>query len=230
MTVAISQPRYLPALNYLQRIHISDIFVILDTVQHQRRAYEHRNKIKSTNGKGMWCSIPLNKNSSRPKINELVISNNNWIIEHKLLIKSYYSKSEFFDIKILDVIYKNMIGLDFIENIHQMTINICILLDIKYNFIYASTLNLTSSNDQLLYDIVEKLKGTEYISGPNGRDYINKDLFHNIKLTYHEFDFPSYIQVHGEYIPWMSIIDQIFNIGIDETKKIIHSDTILKGI
>ena len=228
MKIAISQPRYLPALNYLQRIHISDIFVILDNVQHQRRAFEHRNKIKSTNKKGVWCSIPLKRDSSRMKINELVISDPNWIEKHKLLMTSYYSKAKFFDKNILDEIYKNLTGLDFVENIYNMTINICNLLDIKYNFVFSSTLNLISSNDKLLYDIVKKLKGTEYISGPNGRNYINKNLFHDIKLIYHEFNFPYYKQLYGEFIPWMSIIDQLFNVGVEQTKKYIFATPILK--
>jgi len=228
LKVAISQPRYLPALNYLQRIYISDIFVILDNVQHQRRAFEHRNKIKSPNKKGVWCSIPLKRDSSRMKINKLIISDLDWIDKHKSLITSYYFKAKFFDKDILDEIYKDLKGLNFVENIHKMTINICNLLDIKYNFIFASTLNLTSSNDKLLYDIVKKLKGTKYISGPNGRNYINKNLFGDIKLLYHEFNFPYYEQLHGEFVPWMSIIDQLFNIGIKETKKYIFAPPILK--
>ena len=44
-TVAISQPRYLPAINYLDRIVRADVFVLLDTCQHQPRAFEHRNRV-----------------------------------------------------------------------------------------------------------------------------------------------------------------------------------------
>jgi len=228
MKVAISQPRYLPALNYLQRILISDVFVILDNVQHQRRAYEQRNKIKSTNSKGVWCSIPLDKDSSRPKIFSLKIAGSTWIEEHKTLIKAYYRHAEFFDEDLLNYLYKDLEGSNFIKNIMTMTINICELLNINYNFIYASELELDSSNDQLLYDITKKVGGNEYISGPNGRDYIVKEKFHNIKLTYHEFHFPEYEQVNGGFIPWMSIVDQLFNIGLEQTKEYIFNKPILK--
>lgn len=217
-------------MNYLQRIQISDVFVILDNVQHQRRAFEHRNKIKAPNGKGAWCSIPLKKNSSRPVISELMISDIGWIDKHKALIDSYYKKAKYYDRDILNYIYSNINSTNFVDSIYSMTINLCETLDIEYNFAKASELDLTSKNDKMLYDITKVLEGNEYISGPNGRDYINKILFNDVKLTYHEFDFPKYSQLYGEFIPWMSIIDQIFNIGIKETKKCIHQKPILKDI
>lgn len=227
MKIAISQPRYLPALNYLQRIYISDIFVILDSVQHQRRAYEHRNKIKSTSSKGVWCSIPLNKNSSRPIIKDLVVNDLKWIDQHKINIESYYKKADFYNKNILNNIYADINRLDFVSITQQVTKNICKMLDIKYNFIYASELNLSSSNADLLYEITKKVGGTQYLSGPNGRDYIGADVFKDIKLTYHEFNFPKYKQLHGDFIPWMSIVDQLFNIGIEETKEYIYENPIL---
>ena len=66
MKIAISQPRYLPALNYLQRIVVSDKFVLLDDVQHQSRAFEHRNKVRDAK-KSRWLSIPIDRSAtSRP--------------------------------------------------------------------------------------------------------------------------------------------------------------------
>ncbi len=103
------------------------------------------------------------------------------------------------------------------------------MFKIEYNFIKASDLSVDSSNDKLLYDITKKLNGDVYLSGPNGRNYINKELFSDVKLTYHEFDFPKYPQLFGEFIPWMSIVDQLFNIGINETKQFIHQKPLLKG-
>ena len=228
MKIAISQPRYLPALNYLQRIHVSDIFVILDNVQHQRRAFEHRNRVKSINGNSIWCSIPLVKKSSRPKIYELKVQDLTWIDKHKSLITSYYNKAEYFDKDILEKIYENVNEFNFVDIIESITANLCNLLEINYNFINASELNLNSSNDQLLYDISKKLGASEYISGSNGRDYIDNNLFNDIKLTYHDYTFPVYNQLHGQFIPWMSIVDQLFNIGIEETKKYIYMKTDLK--
>ncbi len=228
MKVAISQPRYLPALNYLQRILISDTFVILDSVQHQRRAYEHRNKIKSVNGRGTWCSIPLKKNSSRPVISELEIIDSKWVEKHKNTITQYYKNAAYFDRDVLDYIYQGVKCGNFVENIMKMTVNICELLDINYNFKYASDLKLSSSGDQLLYDITKTVGGNEYISGPNGRNYIDKKKFYDIKLTFHEYNFPRYRQLYGEFVPWMSVVDQIFNVGIEETKDYIFDTPVFK--
>jgi hypothetical protein len=57
MKIVISQPRYLPTLNYLIRLYFSDCFVLLDNVQRQARGYENRNKLLMPSAK--WLSISI---------------------------------------------------------------------------------------------------------------------------------------------------------------------------
>ena len=94
MIVAISQPRYLPAPIYLQRIKLIDKFVLLDDVQHSRE-FENRNYLKTPQG-AKWLTINCQKKKSRLKINELKISNLNWIEEHKETIRRNYSKANYY--------------------------------------------------------------------------------------------------------------------------------------
>ncbi len=227
MRVAISQPRYLPGLNYLQRISITDIFVILDTVQHQRRAFEQRNKIKLVNGRETWLSISLLKKSSRPLIHALKIKDPDWIDKHKNKIEINYKKAPFYDPDILAYIFSGLNDPDFSASMIQMLINLCNLLEIPYHFIRSSSLATTGSGDKLLANITRLLNGNCYISGSNGRNYIKKENFRHISILYHDFNFPTYKQINGDFIPWMSIVDQLFNIGIQETRKIITAKPIL---
>lgn len=229
MKVAISQPRYLPALNYLQRIQIADIFVILDNVQHQRRAFEHRNKIKSPNGDGVWCSMHLQKESSRPLISTLKVADPEWIKIHKGMIESYYKNAQYFDQEVLDFLYKDIKGESFLENVMQGLRNVCEFFGIEHHFVFASELGLQTHKDQLLYDITKAVGGTQYISGPNGRDYIRKNLFTDIVLLFHEYTFPCYRQLYGTFIPWMSIVDQLFNCSPQEIESFIFRTPELKA-
>ena len=66
----ISQPRYLPALNYLQRLYFADIFVIFDVVQREVRGFENRNKLLLPKPK--WLTIPVSS-SGREKIYKSVL-------------------------------------------------------------------------------------------------------------------------------------------------------------
>ena len=53
------QPAYLPWLGYLERISLSDKFVILDQVQFEKNSFINRNKIK-TKEDALWLTIPVN--------------------------------------------------------------------------------------------------------------------------------------------------------------------------
>ena len=83
---------------------------------------------------------------------------------------------------------------------------------------------ITSSNikteskglDKILY-ILKYLKATKYISGDGegSKRYIDEQLFkdNNIELIWQNYKHPTYNQLHGEFIPYMSILDLIFNEG-----------------
>jgi len=42
------------------------------------------------------------------------------------------------------------------------------------------------TKSELLANIVKELKGTTYLSGPSGKDYLNKKYFNNIKVNFFE--------------------------------------------
>ena len=62
--VAISQPTYMPWIGYFNIIDLVDYFVLLDTVQFDKRSWQQRNKIKTTKGLE-WISIPVEVKGKR---------------------------------------------------------------------------------------------------------------------------------------------------------------------
>ena len=65
--------------------------------------------------------------------------------------------------------------------------------------------------------ILEKLKATTYItgSGPGSMRYINEDDFtsRGMELAWQRYVHPTYNQLHGKFIPYMNILDLLFNEG-----------------
>ena len=56
-----------------------------------------------------------------------------------------------------------------------------------------------------------------YVSPPGSKAYLDKtDLFEleNIQLCYHSYEHPTYRQQYGKFLPYMSILDLIFNVGV----------------
>jgi hypothetical protein len=71
------------------------------------------------------------------------------------------------------------------------------------------------SGSGLILDICIKTKADIYISGTDGRDYLDIDRFNQkgIKIVYHDFEHPIYPQLFGDFASHMSIIDLIANMG-----------------
>ena len=82
-------------------------------------------------------------------------------------------------------------------------------------------LNFTKS--EKILEICKKINATTYISGEEGKNYLDEKLFldSGIKILYEKFQYPTYKQYQKEFIPNMSIIDLIFNEG-PKSKRILH--------
>ena len=50
--------------------------------------------------------------------------------------------------------------------------------------VYASDLNVSGAKSELLANLCKKLNATTYVSGPSGRDYLDKSYFNDIKIEY----------------------------------------------
>ncbi len=80
---------------------------------------------------------------------------------------------------------------------------------------------------QRLVDLCKETNATSYISGRGGKDYMELDKFEavGIKVIYQDLDFNNIVYSQGEdpFVPGLSVIDAIFNIGPEETRKLIKS-------
>ncbi|HRY85841.1 MAG TPA: WbqC family protein [Candidatus Omnitrophota bacterium] len=237
MKVVISQPRYLPALNYLQRLCFADLFVFLDTVQRQSRGWENRNQILNGD-QAKWLTVPI-RSSSRELIKHSIIDHPDWIKEHKLSLVKAYEKHPFFEKKSIDAFYKdaeivfqNSEG-RFGAVITHLLKNACALFGFSPKIILASELPHTfdlSHGPAKLADICKEIKATAYISGPNGRAYGVREAFEGspIKVYFHDFKHPQYRQQgRSGFTPYLAFFDALFNVGFEKTKEWIHDKPVL---
>ena len=200
MIVSIHQPNYLPWMGLMHKILESDIFIVLDDVQFVRgKNFVTRSQIK-TSGGPKWITIPVhNKNDFLP-INQIKINNDiPWKDEHWNKIEQNYNKSKFFSD------YSSLLK----------------------NSIYQKYENISNMNIALIQQILKILKIEKKIQfsgdGMGSLRYIqgNEQVFeeNKIKLIFQKFVHPEYFQLYGGFIPKLSILDVIFNIGPEDTLK-----------
>lgn len=219
MRAVILQPGYLPWLGFFDQMYKSDVFVIYNDVQFDKHGWRNRNRIKTAQGV-QWLTVPvLTTAQDKPLIQEVLINNDiDWRRTHLRTIKQNYSRAPFFNT------YFGMF-----EEIYSKEWQYLIDIDMTFIFALMEELGLTTKikfsadlgimgkNTRRLVDICLYLGASEYLTGDAAKDYLDESLFsqNDIKLEYHHYQHPVYNQLYGEFIPYLSIIDLLFNHGKD---------------
>ena len=74
-----------------------------------------------------------------------------------------------------------------IVDVNVRSIEYCMKkLNINTKLIKSSDLNVDGLKSERLYNLCKRVGASEYISGPFGKYYLDKELFSNIKVTIFE--------------------------------------------
>lgn len=223
--VAIMQPTYLPWLGYFGLMQSVDLFVVLDSVQFAKRSWQQRNQIKTMNGP-LWLSVPvLSKGKREQLISEVEIDySQDFPRSHQKTLEMNYRKSAYFDS--LSPQLFAMLGADN-KYLAGLTINSILwirdVLGITTPIRFASEFEMGGTKADLLASLCEQAGATEYISPPGSKDYLDEsDAFakRGIPLSYFEFKHPEYPQRFGDFLPYMSVVDMLFNCGPESASAI----------
>jgi len=233
--VAIHQPDFFPWCGFFNKYHNSDIFVINDYGQFPKNATDYTCRTKIIiEGKPAWINIPIShKYQGFRRYSEMEIINN-WPWRRKICftMQTYYAKHPYFN-EIFSII-KELISVDETKvidyNINILNTLIGILDISKPKIIFGSTLQLSDSvKTEMIIEVVKAVGGTTYLSGIGGREYQNEELFKSegIKLEYNDYILPNYAQKGvDDFVYGLSIIDTLFNCGIEKTIAIIKNNGI----
>jgi hypothetical protein len=223
--IVILQPQYLPWGGFFDQIRLCDIFVHFDDVQlPQGRHFTNRVQIKTSQGQ-KWLTVPI-VHSSRGLIKDVQIDESSgWRELHFETFRHNLAKSPYYaDVtKLLDNIYSfktdklSEFNINAIESITQY-------LGLNRKFLKSSDLLVSGSSSLKLLNIVKLLGGKTYLSGHGAKNYLEYGLFENanIEVEYINYHILPYQQFHGEFTPFVSVIDLIAHNGT-------NSINLLKG-
>jgi WbqC-like protein family len=220
MRVAIVQPAYLPWLGYFDIIDSVDTFVFLDTVQLRHRHWHHRNRIKTPHGL-QWLTVPVVAKDSRQQwILHTRIADGEFWRKHLRAIEVNYRKAPYFEAYIRDLSSMYAHGWERLVDLNsRLTEWLLRVLAITTPVFYSSSLGVDGRREELLARICEKLGATEYLSGITAASYLLPDdamqafTTRNARVVFHNYAHPQYRQLHGEFIPYVSVLDLILNAG-----------------
>lgn len=216
--VAILQSNYIPWKGYFDLIAAVDEFILYDDMQYTRRDWRNRNQIKTPQGV-QWLTVPvLVKGKYYQKIRETELDGEEWARAHwKALIQNYRRAPHFGEIAAwLEPLYLSE------HYTHLSPLNrrfieaVCSYLGIKTKLSNSWDYPLSEGKTERLADLCAQAGGTEYISGPAAKEYLDEGVFkgRGIKLTWFDYSgYPEYLQLWGEFTHGVTVLDLLFNCG-----------------
>lgn len=218
MIAAGHQPNYLPWLGFFDKMSRCDVFIIEDNVQFEHNGFTNRNKIKTDNGV-KWLTVPVEHVGQPLRIDEVRIANKSepdWAKRHWLTLKHSYCKAPFwanfcsFFEQTFCQDWTMLVDL----NMHLIK-GLMRFLAIDKPIVMASSLGVSEKKSELILAQSKAVGANVQLSGSGARDYLDLQRFgqEGIKVVFQDFQYPKYTQLHGEFVPNLSVIDYLFCTG-----------------
>lgn len=228
--VAIVQSNYIPWKGYFDMIASVDEFILFDDMQYTRRDWRNRNQIKTPQGV-QWLTVPVKaKGKYHQTIRETEIDGMDWIQAHWKALGQNYRRAPYYDeiSTWLEPYYLGS-GYTHLSVLNRTLIEVvCGYLGITTRISNSWDYELQPGKTERLVGLCRQVGGTEYISGPAARDYIQPELFAECGIVLSWFDYsgyPEYPQLWGEFTHGVTALDLLFNCGKDAPRfmKYVHS-------
>ena len=219
MKIAISQPTYLPWCGYFDLIDQVDTFVILDSVQFERRSWQHRNRIKTLAGL-QWLTVPVRFHGHFGQlIHDVQIRDVQFAQKHLRAIELNYRRAKFFNDYFPQL--EEFLSCDGTAQLVDLNLRIlewlCSVFSIPRKFLRSSKLAVKGKRTELLAGICLELGASEYISPLGSAEYLLAEMdvmtARSIEVAFQHYEHPEYRQLYPPFAPYASALDLLLNEG-----------------
>jgi hypothetical protein len=218
MIISTNQPYFLPFPGFFYKAHLSDVFVILDSVQFPRgTTWMSRNRFKNDRGT-LWLTVPVwKKGLGLQRIHEVRICHEfRWVFKHLASLKSAYAKAPYFADHISFIENTYLARFEKLIELNRAIIDYLLRqLKIDTQIKLLSELGIQSAGNQMLVEICQKLGASTYVAQVAAAKYLNPILFDQAGIKLQFFKSPTlvYPQLWGAFVSNLSILDLLFNCG-----------------
>lgn len=216
-TIVISQPMLFPWPGFFELVALADIYVHLDDANFSNNSFINRVQVKHAKG-WSWMSIPIRKTGEYQPICDLSAAVGPWKRRHRTMLAQSLAKARYLGD-----------ALTLFERAYQHPDILALLINsieepARYLGIWKSAASLRSSGlgilgngSQRVLDIVLALGGTRYVTGHGAKNYLDHTAFElaGIAVEYMAYSKMQYPQLHGNFLPYVTILDLIAALGRD---------------
>ncbi len=195
----------------------SDVFVMLDDVQFNKKSWQQRNRIKGPNGEVMLTVPVITTGRDRQRIDQVEIdAHQRWSEKHLRSIEVAYRRCPFFadHFPRLAELYAREwhllveLNVAFIGTLRDM-------LGVRTPLKRSSDLGLASSGNEKVVDICRAVGCDRLYDATGAQAFIDdaRMTAAGLEVVYQEYQHPTYAQPHGSFLSHLSVIDLLFNEG-----------------
>ena len=216
MILASHQPNFFPYMGYFYKIARCDLFLFSNDVQFSNTKtgdMHNYNYIKGPQGK-QKITLPVTYLPGALVKDVMIFDDKKQVNGILKAINQYYGKTPFFDEVYPHILSMFNIGFNFLSDFNINAIKwFCLKFGIKTRIELSP--ELTARKDDRIIELCKFTGADTYLSGSGAAAYHVKEKYDSncITLEYSDYVPPEYPQRYGEFIPNLSVIDWVFNMG-----------------
>ena len=221
--IAIMQPYFFPYIGYYQLIHQVDVLIFTDDYKYSKNNWINRNRIIQ-NKEVKYLTIPLDKASDYSNISKRTLASSYSHVKTMDTLKNAYQAKNYYS-EVYEVIEQIILNKEknlyrYLENsLKKLLFNFNIEKEIMKTSDFSLNLGLTG--EEKIIKICRKIGATTYVNLPGGKLLYNKLKFaeQGIDLKFIAPKIISYQQEKGNFIPNLSVLDMLFNVGFNSVNR-----------
>lgn len=226
-TVVISQPMLFPWPGFYELVAVADVYVHLDDAKLPAKSFTNRIQVKHASGCS-WMTIPLRGAGIGMPIRDLVAAEDSWRRRHRTMLTHSLARAPHVAqaLELFDRAYgKASVAELLIESIEAPA---------RYMGVWqagtslrSSTMAISGKGWQRILDIVRAVGGKRYVTAHGARNYLDHEAFEQagVAVEYMDYSKTPYPQLHGEFTPYVTILDLIATMG-PEAQSFIRPATV----
>jgi hypothetical protein len=228
--VVISQPMLFPWVGLFEQLATADVYVHLTDVQWSKGSFVNRVQIKTADGP-RWLTVPVVHGPLATSIRALQPTNAPWRTSHLETLERHYGRAPF-----------GAEMLDFVRTLYATDVEpFSAFLQCQFEavgrrlgvadqveFVSSEDLVLASAGSDRVLDIVHHFGGSTYVTGHGARNYLDHERFEaeGVEVRYLDYAMTPYPQWHGEFTPYVSVLDLIAHVGFSDAHRFIAPRTV----
>lgn len=215
---AIVQSSFLPWRGFFDMMDDVDVFYIYDDVAFTSKSWRSRNRIKTARGPS-WITVPTVHAWPRNTIDETEINNDqDWRSRILSQITEAYRQAPYFQ-EVFPELERHLgAGYRTVSELNVALVRWAAeRLSIGADLRFTRDLGVSGKGEDRVMSLLDKAGIKWLVNGPTAKQYSTVDLYRErgISLSFMQYDYPEYPQLHGAFTQETSIIDLFFNTGPD---------------